>query len=134
MSAKLLLRITAVAEGLTGAAFVVAPSVPALILFARPLEAPVAQVIARVLGAALLAIAIACWRASLGAETRAASDLPAAMLLYNIVTAVILIYAGAIGLAGIALWPAAIGHALLALWCILALQHKKRESRVGITN
>ncbi len=51
-------------------------------------------------------------------RSRAAYGVVAAMLVYNVTVAALLVYADvAKGAAGIALWPAVIAHTALAVWC-----------------
>jgi len=83
-------------------------------------------VVARVGGAALLSIGVACWLARNDHQSRAAAGLIAALLLYNIAAVAVLVYAG-VGLAlfGIGLWPAVVLHVALAVWCIACLRTKR---------
>jgi len=62
------------------------PSATVALLVGAPLEAPAALTVARVGGAGLLALGVACWFARGDTQSRAASGLVAAMLLYNIAT------------------------------------------------
>ncbi len=113
---KRLLATTAIIEAGTGVGLLAAPSVLARLLLGATLDAPAAVTVARVAGAALLAIGLACW---LGRE--AGRALVVAMLLYNVAAVAILAHA-ALGLAlsGIGLWPAVALHTGLAAWCVAA--------------
>lgn len=115
---KKLLAITAIIEAGTGLALLAAPAVLAQLLLGGTLDAPAAVTVARVAGAALLALGIACWLAR--DDGRA---LVVAILFYNLVAVAILTYA-AVGLAlsGIGLWPAIVLHIVMALWCAAALK------------
>lgn len=86
--------------------------------------------VARVGGAGLLALGVACWCARGDSHSRAAKGLVAAMLLYNVATVAILAFAGAgLGLHGVLLWPGVVLHAIMALWCIACLvQSAKRTA------
>ena len=110
---KKLLIITAVLEAATGIGLLVVPSALSRVLLGSPLDGPVALTLARVGGAGLLTIGIACWLAR--DHGRA---LVVAMLFYNVAAVAILGYA-ALGLAlsGIGLWPAIGLHTALAGWC-----------------
>jgi hypothetical protein len=115
---KKLLTITAIIEAATGVGLLVAPAVLAQVLLGGALDGPVALTVARVGGAGLLTIGVACWLSR--NDGRA---LVGAMLLYNIAAVAILGYA-AVGLAlsGIGLWPAIGLHTALAAWCVAALK------------
>jgi hypothetical protein len=124
---KRLLFITAVIEAGTGLGALVAPAVLAQVLLGAPLEGPAALTVARVAGAALLALALACWL--LRGNGRA---LVVAMLFYNIAAAAILAHAGiGLALSGIGLWPAIGLHTVLAGWCAAALKSSPSHQTSG---
>jgi small-conductance mechanosensitive channel len=122
---KALLCTTALVEAGAGAALVVAPSAMAGLLLGTALDGPAAVAVARIAGAALLALALACWTARDDAPSRmpsrTARGIVAAMLLYNCAAAAVLVHAAIAGLRGTGLWPTAILHASLALWCLACL-------------
>lgn len=60
---NLLLAITAIIEAATGSALLVLPSIVVRLLLGAPLESSAEGVIARVAGAALLALGVVCWLA-----------------------------------------------------------------------
>jgi hypothetical protein len=121
---KSLLVITAAIEAATGIGLLAAPPVLARLLLGAPLEGPVALTVARVGGAGLLTIGVACWLARDSGRV-----LVAAMLFYNVAAVAILAYA-AVGLAlsGIGLWPAVGLHTALAGWCAVALKRPLTRS------
>ena len=122
---KVLLIVTAVIEAATGLALVLSPSMPASLLLGASLDTP-GLVVARVAGAALLALATACWLARNDPQSRAATGLIAAILLYNLAAVAVLVHAGlGLGLSGIGLWPAVVLHAVLGVWCVACLWKKK---------
>jgi len=121
---KKLLVITAALEAGTGLSLLVVPSMVAQVLVGGTLDAPAAVTVARVAGAALVALGVACWLAR--DDGRA---LVVAMLFYNVAAVAILAYA-AVGLAlsGIGLWPAIVLHTALAGWCAVALSYPTEKT------
>jgi hypothetical protein len=98
------------------------------LLLGSPLDTPSAPTVARLAGAALLSLGLACWLARRD-TSRAAKGLVSAMVLYNLGAVLIL---GATGIrspqpVGIALWPAVVLHAGMTVWCFTAL--RKETSR-----
>jgi hypothetical protein len=121
---KPLLATTAILEGLTGMGVIAAPSLIVSVLVGSTLDGAGAITIARIAGAGLISLAIACWFTR---NNAAASGVVKAILFYNIAATAVLLY-GAIGykLSGVGLWPAVLLHAGLALWCFVSLgQHKE---------
>jgi hypothetical protein len=127
---KPLLILTAVLEAGIGIGLLVVPSTVAQVLLGSPLEAPTALTVARVAGAALLALGVACWLAACDAQSRAARGVVSAMVIYNLGAAIVLGSAGIQShLTGIGLWPAVVLHAGMTIWCvsILLLKQSTRE-------
>jgi len=117
---KLLLIIAAVLEGATGLALLLMPSVAVSLLLGAPLDTPTGLVAARIAGAALVALAIACWQARNGERGSPATGVVEAMLFYNFASAMVLVYAGIrLDLHGALLWPAIVLHLCLGVWCVL---------------
>ena len=107
-----------------GLALLSYPSVAVALLVGARLEEPAALTVARVCGAALLALGIACWLARADAQSRAATGLVAAMLVYDLLVAALLAFAALRnGLPGVALWPAVVLHSLMSVWCVACLRH-----------
>lgn len=110
---KKLLVITAALEAGTGLGLLTVPSVIARSLLGAPLDGPVALTVARVGGAGLLTIGVACWLARNNGRA-----LVVAMLFYNVAAASVLAHAAlGLELSGIGLWPAIVLHTALAGWC-----------------
>jgi hypothetical protein len=100
----------------------VLPSVPQSLLLGTTQATPEATFFARIAGAALLAIGVACWLGRSATPGPAQLGLIAGVLVYDAVAVVLLAHAGLYSsLAGIALWPAVVLHAVLAVWCGVCL-------------
>lgn len=125
---KKLLIVTAVIEGGTGLMLVAAPSVVTWLLLSSSLDGSVSLIVARLTGLALLTLTVACWLARLDGETRAATGLVTAMVLYNVGATILLAYAG-LGLRfyGILLWPAVLLHTAMSIWCIMQLLRRPAQ-------
>jgi len=118
-----LLKLTAIIETATGLGLMAVPSVVVRLLLGSPLDTSGAVMLGRVAGAALLALGVACWLARDDTQSRAARGLVVAMLIYNIAATALLAFAGiALGLHGIALWPAVVLHAAMGVWCAVCLR------------
>jgi hypothetical protein len=118
--------VTAVIELGAGLALLCLPSATAMLLVGAPLETLPALTVARVAGAALLTLGVACWLARNDTQSRAARGLVAAMVLYNLGVAVIFATVGIRSQpVGVALWPAIVLHAAMTVWCILSLLSEK---------
>jgi len=131
---KLLLIITAVFEGTTGLALLVAPTIAVSILLGAELDSPTGLVVARIAGAALFALAIACWHARNGERYGIAAGVVTAMLIYNVFAAMIVTYAGVgLGLQSPLIWPVVVVHYVLAASCgaVLWLQRKRLDGSLN---
>jgi len=98
------------------------------LLLGASLDTPAALIVARMTGAALLALGAACWLARDDSQSRAAGGLITALLLYNLSAVAVFVYAGVVArLAGIGLWPAVALHATMAVWCTTCLGKRSRD-------
>ena len=123
--------VTATTEAATGLALAILPGAPVSLLLGTSLDAPGGLVVARIAGAALLSLGVACWLARNDALSGAGRGVIAAMLLYNAGAVSVLVYAGmGLRLSGIGLWPASLLHAALAVWCIACLRAKRVKQSV----
>jgi hypothetical protein len=119
---KTLLTASAAIELVAGLALLCCPSAMASLLIGATLEGPAAVTVARIAGAGLFALGLACWMVRKDSPGRAARGLIVAMLFYDIAATVILAFAGiGLGLHGMALWPAVVIHSVMTAWCIASL-------------
>jgi hypothetical protein len=125
MQLRSLFIVTAILEAGTGLALVLSPSTPAAILVGASLDTGSGLVVARIAGAALLSLGVACWFGRDDGQSRTAKGLVTAMLLYNVGAVGAFLYAGlGLELTGIGLWPAALLHTGLAIWCLVCLRSR----------
>jgi hypothetical protein len=127
MKTKPLFIMTAGIETGAGIVLLVSPALAASLLIGAPFDSPADSVFGRVAGAALLALALACWRARFDTHDRSARGLVSAMLFYNVIVALVLAYAG-IGwrLFGVLLWPAVVLHTVMTIWCLAVALIERR--------
>lgn len=112
-----LLAIAALAEAVTGIALIAIPNAVAQLVLDQGL-AGAGLAVGRLAGVALLALGIGAW---VGRLERGRTATSAAMLAYNILAAIYLLYLGLVGSpAGILLWPAVAFHAVLGLLLVQA--------------
>jgi len=122
MTRKLLI-VTAILEAATGAALLALPALVISVLLGTYLDSPGGVTVARVAGAAMLSLGVACWLARHDGQSRPGRGVVTAMLVYHVAAAALLANAGLLlGMTGIGLWPAAAGHVALAVWSIACLR------------
>jgi len=128
---NILLTLTAVLEAGIGLELLARPSVVVSLLFASTLGSSTAESVARVAGAALLALGVACWLSRRAdAHSPAAHSLAAGMTVYNLAAAVILAAAGIRSApTGIGLWPTFALHTVMGGWCVASLLKKRPTSQ-----
>src|SRR4026209_2997492 len=125
---KLLLIITAVTEAIAGLALLLIPTVAVSALLGIPLDTATGLVAGRIAGAALVALAIACWQARSGERGKSAIGVVEAMAFYNFAAAMVLVYAGIrLELRSALLWPAIVLHLGLGIWCGFNLWVTRRK-------
>jgi hypothetical protein len=126
---KKLLIVSAWVEAATGAALMISPAPVLMLLVGVGLDTTGGLMIARIAGAALMALGLGCWLARNDAGSHAAHGLVSAMLLYNVAAFMVLVHAGlALKLSAVGLWPAVLLHLALAAWCIACLRMVKSSS------
>lgn len=119
---KHLLTATAALEAGAGLALLTVPS----LVFGPGIDTPTGTTVARVAGAALLAIGVACWLARHDGESHAARGLVGGLVVYNAFVIAVLAYAGtALGLSSGGLWSAAAIHAVMTVWCVTSLTRRR---------
>jgi Kef-type K+ transport system membrane component KefB len=120
---KSLLIVTALLETATGVALMASPSVPVSLLLGASPDTPAGLAVARIAGAALLSLGLACWLARHDAQSRLGRAVVAAMLFYDLAVVAVLAHARlGLGAAGVGLWPAVGLHMALAVWCMACLR------------
>ena len=125
---KLLLIITAVIEAGAGLGLLLIPTVAVSALLGVPLDTATGLVAGRIAGAALVALAIACWQARNGERGSPATGVVQAMLFYNFAAAMVLVYAGIrLDLRSAFLWPTIVLHLGLGIWCVSNLWFTRRK-------
>ena len=125
---KLLLIMVALVEAPAGLTLLLMPGVATTVLLGTPLDTPTGLVAARIAGAALVALAIACWQARNGERGRPAIGVVQAMLFYNFATTMVLVYAGIrLDLRSALLWPTILLHLGFGEWCLSHLWFTRRK-------
>jgi hypothetical protein len=126
MSLKLLLTLSGGLEALMGALALIFPALVTEVLLGGPADA-LALALARLLGAGIFALGLACLRARDDVGSPAGLAASIGMASYNVLAAVVLLWAAAsLDLGGLLLWGAGIGHAMLGALFVSALVTSKR--------
>lgn len=119
--------VAAVIEAGAGLALLGLPSFTASVLLGTPLESPAAVSLARIGGAAVVALAIVCWLARRDVYGPASQGVVVALLFYNLAVAAVLAFASfGHDLHGILLWPAVAFHIAMAAWCVATLLRSEK--------
>lgn len=121
MSLKLLLTLCGGLEILAGLTALIAPG-PLLSLLLGGSWDGTTAVLARLFGAGVFALGLACLKARNDVASPAGLAISLGITAYNLLAAVVLLWtAAASGLGGLLLWAAGIGHAVLGLLFVSAL-------------
>lgn len=116
----MLLSLFAIAEGATGLALLVVPTILLSLLFGTRQVGPETPVVGRICGAALLAVSAASWGARNDKRRQGILGILVGVTLYNCLATVLFACSALVlELAGILLWPAALYHATTSLWCLV---------------
>ena len=115
--------VTAALESGTGLALLAFPAIPLDLLLGFSGAGPEAALVARIAGAALLALGVASWAARAAGPNPARRGLLVGLFLYDGLAAGLLASAAP---GGLALWPAVALHTALAGWCVACLRGEPR--------
>jgi len=126
MSLRLLLTISGVLEVLVGVLALISPAPVVSLLLGGPVD-PIALVLARLFGAGVFALGLACLKARSEVASPAGLAVGLGITSYNVLAAVVIIWAAAgLSLGGMLLWAAGIGHAVLGALFVSALVGMRR--------
>lgn len=121
MSLRLLLTLSGGIEMLTGLLLLISPATVVSLLLGGPLDS-IATVLARLFGAGLFALGLACLKARDDTQSAAGLAVSIGITCYNVLAAVLIVWAAAgLGLGGVLLWAAGIGHAGFGVLFVSAL-------------
>ena len=110
----------------------IAPARVAQFLLGTPLPSVGSLLVARIAGAALLAIGVSCYLEGRRPAAAPLTGLVGGLLVYNAVVFALLVYAALIdGLSGIGTWPAGALHLAMAIWCTRMLSAQQRTTVTG---
>jgi len=126
MSLRLLLILSGGLEILAGLPALITPG-PLLSLLLGGSADQIASVLARLFGAGVFALGLACVKARHDVASPAGLAVSIGITSYNVLAAVVLLWtAAASGLGGLLLWGAGIAHAALGLLFVSALMTEER--------
>ena len=116
---SLTLGLFACLECATGLGLLLLPGIVIDLLLGLTLPPPQTLLLARLAGAALLALGAVSWGARTFHKSPAGLGLLVGVTLYNGLAAAVLAYAGVgLSMQGVLIWPAVLAHAALFLWCL----------------
>jgi hypothetical protein len=116
---SLTLTLFSCLECATGLGLFLMPGIVIGLLFGPTQPVPETLLLARLGGAALLAIGVVSWGAGTFHRSRASLSLLMGITLYNGFAAAVLAYAAlGLNIQGVLLWPAVLYHAALLPWCL----------------
>jgi hypothetical protein len=116
---SLTLGLFACLECATGLGLLLLPGLVVSLLFGQAQPVPETLLVARLGGAALLAIGAVCWGTHTFHRSRAGLGLLIGVTLYNGLAAAVLAYAAlGLNMQGLLIWPAALYHAALLPWSL----------------
>jgi hypothetical protein len=126
MSLRLLLTISGVLEVLVGVLALISPAPVVSLLLGAPTDS-LATVLARLFGAGVFALGLACFKTRNDVASPAGLAVSLGITSYNLLAAVVIIWAAAgLSLGGMLLWVAGIGHAVLGALFVAAFVGTRR--------
>jgi len=126
MALRFLLALAGGLEILAGSAALIIPA-PVVSLRLGVSMDPIGSVLARLFGAGVFALGLACLKARNDVASPAGLAVSLGITAYNILAAVILLWTAAgAGLGGLLLWGAGTSHAVLGLLFVSALVTSRR--------
>ena len=128
MSLRLLLTLAGGLEILAGSAALIIPAPVVSLLLGVSMD-PIASVLARLFGAGVFALGLACLKARNDVGSPAGLAVSLGITAYNVQAAVVLLWTAAVsGLGGLLLWGAGISHAVLGALFVSALTRMTHEA------
>jgi hypothetical protein len=125
---SLTLGFFACLECATGLGLLLVPGIVISLLLGLIQPAPETLLLARLAGAALLALGAASWGAGTFHRSPAGFGLLIGVTLYNGLAAAVLVYAAlGLNMQGPLIWPATLTHAALLLWCLISAIRMRRH-------
>jgi len=125
MSLRLLLTLCGGLEILAGVAALIIPAPVVSLLLGGPGD-PISSVVARLFGAGVFALGLACLKARNDVASPGGLAVSVGITSYNVLAAVVLLWTAAgSGLGGLLLWGAGIAHAALGALFVSALRTQR---------
>jgi hypothetical protein len=129
LSLRLLLTLSGGLEMLAGLLALISPTTAVSLLLGIPVD-PIAAVLTRLFGAGVFALGSACLKARNDVGSAAGLAVSLGITSYNVLAAVVLIWAAAgLDLGGLLLWAAGIGHLIFGALFVSALAASRRRGR-----
>jgi len=126
MSLRPLLTLSGGIEALVGVLVLVSPAMVVGVLLGGPTDST-AVVLTRLFGAGVFALGLACLKARDDVRSTAGLAVAVGMTSYNILAAVLLVWAAVgLGLGGTLLWAAGISHAVIGVLFVSAFLTPRR--------
>lgn len=126
MSLRLLLIISGSLEALVGVLTLIAPATVVSLLLGGSVDA-IGSVLARLFGAGVFALGLACLKARDDVGSAAGLAVSVGITSYNVLAAVVIMWAAVgLSLGGLLLWAAGIVHAVLGALFLSALAASRR--------